>query len=158
MSLVRLSDLLGSAIQMPTIAPPGPSLDDWERYLREVADVLAFGPAGDPSIFFPMLRERMKWLRRARERNWEYEYAEQVWNAAYERDRAALLASQKELDRRRSAAMRETTGPRRGRGKPPADAAMFDRVDEGAAAYESFPDEGPPVRNELFDYANDRIK
>lgn len=156
---VRVSDLLGSAKAIGGIRKPERTLEDHERYYRELADLIAFDGAGKPGFFFRAIAEYKKHIERAKAGGWTFQYAEQVWNARYERDRADLEKAMAEQDRRRSAAIRETQAGRmergRGRGKvEPANAALFDRTEEAGAEY-SFPTEGP---TELFDYANNRIR
>src|ERR1700678_266253 len=112
---VRLSDMLGSAKAIGELRKPSSTLDDHERYYRELADLIAFDGAGKPGFFFKAIVEYKKHLERAKANGWTFQQAEEVWNARYERDREALLAAMAAQDRQRSAAIRETQAGKNGR-------------------------------------------
>jgi hypothetical protein len=151
--LVRLSEFFGhNTREMLEVPPPERSLEDWRRYLREISDYLAFDGRGDPSIFFRCIIERKRWLEEAEQNGWDYDHAERVWCARYERNRDAIEESIIANDRRRQAAMAERDG--RSKRRPPRStkAALFDREE---AEY-NFPD-GGDAPQELLDYANERL-
>jgi hypothetical protein len=74
--LVKLSDVLGPMREMATIKPPGKTLDDWERFLRQAAEVALDSPLG-----FALMK-RKRWLNHARAANMTYEAAELAWSGA----------------------------------------------------------------------------
>ena len=79
--LVKLGEVLGPMRDIARIKPPGKSLDDWERFLRESAEVALDSPLG-----FAIMK-RKRWLNRARATNITYEAAERAWDGSAPHER-----------------------------------------------------------------------
>jgi len=125
----KLSALLGSASEMPNVRPPGRSFDDWMRFLREIADYVAFDGRGDPGILYMAIVERKKWVEESIACGRTYQEAEQTWDAKYERERQNIENMLTQHDRQRVSAMRERDGKGR-RQRPPANERLFQREAE----------------------------
>jgi len=117
--LARWTTLIGPAMKIRSIAPPGPSYADWKRFLDEceaaglVAVVDDAGKATAAEPFGMALLRRWRWLHDSIAAGLEYEQAEAAWVAGMEREQAAMAESMRVSDRNRAAAIREREGEKR---------------------------------------------
>ena len=109
-----LSQTLGHWLEIRNVRPPARTLDDLERYLREIAPYVTIDGDGRPTFFAVNIHRWKIRLEDARREGLTYEQAEQLWEAVAEREQAATQEAQDYGARTAARALDERNNPRRG--------------------------------------------
>lgn len=143
----RISDLMGGTKALAKIKPPNRSYEDWRRFINDCIEagviVVEADEKGLPvrysGVMANAIARRIGWLCDSQGRI-PYREAEEQFNAAIERSRAAERQSSRHVEEKRAKAISETAEQRKRRTRRPQDGyAPTDEADL------------------LMDYANEQI-
>lgn len=84
MTMRKVAALFGPMRALAAIKPPGRSLDDWERFLRQASEVALHAPGkAELGPLGISLIERAKWLKHAQANSYTWLKAERAWDEAH---------------------------------------------------------------------------